>query len=310
MQTHKKSKLISKLSPAQQQLFPGAGYQSPMDVQYAHRKEAQAFGLRDEYSTVSHHWTILELETGETVHIDLCGPSYGVFEYVLAGGVEVPVSVRVLAKDAVSLTPKSLFGSFRCHDKETGILVNEHTGEPLKNSGGVYNYNMYLNDLFHHADRAALEWPPFSCLRKQALAGGVDAVTMMRSPSSSFFHLWPDAGLGALQMAICGVQRAVKNRVTGKGLNSAIAQRLNGKQGVVVDRGAGEIRGWAVASEDFDARWEVRFTGEEKPVKIKPENLCLGWPRELPAGVPQYGTWEMKMPAQAGSYGGVEEDEK
>ena len=86
-------------------LFPFGEAPRQLHVEQAHKEEAQQLGLVDENSIVCHYWTTVLLDSGETLHIDLNGPSYGVFEYrSFAGGV-APVLLRTAPKESFVCVP-------------------------------------------------------------------------------------------------------------------------------------------------------------------------------------------------------------
>ncbi|CAD7963416.1 unnamed protein product [Amoebophrya sp. A120] len=311
--THKSLNLIRALPDEQKAFFPGIEFRQPRNVaqERAHRLEAQKLGLKDEDSVVRHHWCVAELETGETVHIDLNGPSWGVFEYVSVKESEtkahdVPVSYRVLPKGVLKLSPVSGGEILSMnYDEKTKTLSFSQFQKPVADGPTGFELFFDVAEWKKIQDAQILDWPCFSCLKRctktaEHKHGTMQTLSRDMDMRTDFGQIYANC-LEVLSMVMCACQRLVKNRVTASGLQSEKAQRLNNKRGLLVHRGAGDKRGWIFASrkenkEGFFERWEVKFQGEAEPVKVKPENIRLGWLQKVPEKQSSFGgRWEMQV---------------
>lgn len=220
-------------------------------VEAAHRREAHLFGLKDENDIIVHYWTMLLLENGDTVHIDLCGPTYGVFEYGNYDNKDVPVSVRKVVAGSIHFFPANLANSVCFLDKTSAEKVM--SGEVLSSSG------KYLAHCQKEKVDGVTDWFGFSLFRKCVLAFNFDSVGVVLG-DPQYKLTW--VNFNSVSKRVVAACRAA--RVRGVGLK--VAAWLNGKVGVI--KKAGDY-------SDEEERWEVLFEGETGVVKIKPKNLDL-----------------------------------
>lgn len=216
-----------------------------LSIERAHRREAQALGLKDENEIIVHYWTMLLLENGDTVHIDLCGPTYGTFEYKVYDGSEVPVSVRTVRADSFQLFPKL-----------TGFVTES----------SFTSASEYL--VYCRKDTVAddiPDWVGFSLLRKCVLSFNLATVPMVLG---HYRHVWTSLS-DVADRSVRACRAAVGNCV--RAMGTGVVPRLRGVEGVVQK---------ATCEDEEEERWKVLFQGEKEVVRIKPKNLRLGLSQE------------------------------
>ena len=253
--THAQHQVIRNLNAKDRnRYFPWAKCGLPsrnIEVETAHRREACTFGLKDENDIIVHYWTMLQLENGDTVHIDLCGPTYGIFEYRNYDGKDVPVSVRKAVAGSFQFFPVNMANSVCFMDQISGKVSGE----------GLSSRDKYLVHCLR--DVNIPDWFGFSLLRKGVMTFNFDSVDVVFG-SPEYKQMWQNFN-SVSERVVRACRAAVGNRVKGIGLK--VAARLNSKKGIV--KKAGDY-------SNEEERWEVLFEGETEIVKIKPRNLQLG----------------------------------